>query len=301
MKIALETKEYGADSVAGSSSVHSLINKCREATDLLISKAKQSRYWNTQTFLILGALTFGLLSAFLAELNRRSREGELKNYFATNTVLTLVNDLAEGEIIERSNIAMRDVLVRSSSRNYADEGSLDLVVGKAAKIDLVAGDPILLSALEGAVSDERMAERIPPGKRLFTLVTKDLSASKGVIRPNDHVDILAHMDLPGRGPTTFTLLQDVTLVSVGRSSVLNSEKAGGMEVSFFIDSLQTEMMAFAQARGEFSLSLRHESDIAVRDQVKGMDLRDFLDDEKLAPITGGSELEVIENGKEVRR
>ncbi len=175
---------------------------------------------------------------------------------------------------------------------------MNLILGKRILVDLKAGDPILLSAVQGSSADSRMSEKIPPGKRLFTLTVSDLAASKGFIKPNDKVDILAHMNVEGRGTTTFTILQDINLVSVGDSTVLDSNgKSSGSEISFFVDATRMEMLSFAQKQGQFSLALRNPQDIGMREQVRGVDKKDFLDSDEAHKVTGGAELIITEKGK----
>ena len=161
---------------------------------------------------------------------------------------------------------------------------------------------MLLTAVEGGLNGTSVVEKIPPGKRLFTLSVSDTNLSYGFIRPNHHVDILAHIDLPDRGLTTFTVLEDVTVISVGANTVgSNSKEDGGATISFFVDAKDMELLSFAQKKGEFSLSVRNGKDLTKLSSRRGVDMKDFLDNKFIQNASGGTELEVTVKGKEKRR
>jgi Flp pilus assembly protein CpaB len=124
----------------------------------------------------------------------------------------------------------------------------------------------------------------------------------GWVKPNDHVDILAHLELPGRGSTTLTVLQDVTLVSVGSATILSETgKISGGDISFFVDPEEYELLSFAEQKARFSVSLRNPKDLKVRDSSQGIDMNAFLDSRRIKKASGGGALDVIEEGQKVKQ
>src|SRR5206468_3381416 len=124
----------------------------------------------------------------------------------------------------------------------------------------------------------RLSDKVPPGKRLFSLRIDAKGAGYGWIKPNDHVDVIAHMTLPSRGVTTFTILQDVTLVSVGAATIIESgRQQGGSDVSFFVTPEEFELLSYAEKIGSFSLALRNAKDVTVKDRSRGIDISKFMD------------------------
>jgi Flp pilus assembly protein CpaB len=262
-----------------------------------LSRYREKSWWRTETFLIVGAVLAGLFSASLSHASRTAFREQLERKFQTQRIIVAGGDLVAGTIISKSNLAPAAYLKGNLSSNFIPVESLQSIIGRALLVDLKSGDPILLSAVAGADAADRMAEKVPAGKRLFSLAINDQAAGLGFVRPNDHVDILAHMDLPGRGPVTFTVMQDVTLVSVGASSVISGEGLGGTAISFFVDPEEFEVLSYAQAKGKFSLSLRNPNDTSKRSPSRGVDLNAFLDSRRISSASGGGELEVIEGGK----
>jgi len=266
----------------------------------LLRDAKRHPWWRLESALIGGAVVCALMSGVLAHSNSNAAKRELSSLFSTRETLVAARDIKYGEKLDQSMLRVSETLERNASTNLIIPKDAAMIIGKRISVELRKGDPILLSAVQGATEASRMAETIPPGKRLFTLQISDAAASHGFIKPNDRVDIMAHVTLPDRGLTTFTVLQDITLVSVGPSTVLNdSGKATGSDVSFFVEAKDIEMLAFAQKRGQFSLSLRNPADVGVRTTGKGIDINGFLDYEGIHSVSGGGKLDITEQGRKI--
>lgn len=268
----------------------------------LIARYEEKPWWRLETALVIAAVIFGFISGALSHANSKAMEDKYQALFTTRPVLVASKDLQQGEFIDPTKFATVPMLVGNITSNHLSENQRNLIIGKQIAIDLKKGDPLFVTAVQGAAEVDRLADKVPPGKRLFTLSIDDRAAANGFIKPNDHVDILAHIRLPDRGLTTFTVLQDVTLVSVGRNSILDSEGAStGTDISFFVESQHSEMLAFAQKRGSFSLSLRNPKDIGKSKTSRGIDISEFLDYDGIYQVSGGSELKVLEKGKEIKK
>ncbi len=262
-----------------------------------LDRYKEKSWWRTETFLIAGAIVCGLFSASLSHASRTAFREQLEKKFQTQRIVVAGKEIQAGTILSKGILQPAAYLKGNLSSNFIPVDELASILGRSITVDLKPGDPILLTAVTGADMSDRMAEKVPPGKRLFNLSISDNSAGLGFVRPNDHVDILAHMDLPGRGPVTFTVMQDVTLVSVGAASVISGEGMGGTGVSFFVDPEEFEVLSYSQSKGKFSLSLRNPNDSSKRPATRGVDLNAFLDNRRISSASGGGDLEVIEAGK----
>lgn len=258
-------------------------------------------WWRLESAILGGAIVAGLFAGVLGHINDNASKRQLRELFSTHDVVVAARDMAYGERIEAAMLKTVPMLERNISTNTVTPEGAGIIIGKRISLELKAGDPIMLSAVQGATEASRMAETIPPGKRLFTLTITDTAASHGFIKPNDHVDILAHVTLPERGLTSFTVLQDMTLVSVGPSTILSDsgKSTGASDVSFFVDAKETEILAFAQRRGQFSLSLRNPLDVSHRDDTRGVDINEFLDHDGIHQASGGGALAVTEKGHHI--
>ncbi len=274
----------------------------------LLARAKKSPLWRLETALIGGAIVLGLGSAALSEANREAANDALIERFTVATVIVAAKDLPSGSKIEPDSVKYAETLKSQTTANSVDPDSLRNILGRTLTVELKEGDALLLTAVDGAGSGNTVAGKIPPGKRLVTLQVKDKVAQKGWIKPNDRVDVIATMELPGRGQTAFTLLEDVTLVSVGKASVWdNGQVMEGTEIGFYAAPKDVEFISFAEKHGEFSLSLRNPQDVSVQDGTKanlgaeGIDMNKFLDHASISKASGGGELPVYVKGQKDAR
>ena len=105
------------------------------------------------------------------------------------------------------------------------------------------------------------------------------------------------MNFPDKGPTSFTILEDVTLIAVGANSAFkkeDDEDVFATSVSFFVDLEKSRTLAFAKKHGSFSLSLRNKEDHAKSGVKKGVNHNNFLDSDLVSKASGGSELIINE-------
>ena len=275
-------------------------NEQKFTSKLSLASLKQRPWWRLETALIAGAVVAALLSGFMSHQNSLALENSMSRRYKTESIIVANGELRAGTTLDESLIRRMPSLANSISKNVILGNQLDLVLGHRLAVDLLPGDPILLSMVQGARDAKGMAEKIPTGKRLFTLSIDSKAAGYGFVNPNDHVDILAQIDLPQRGLTSFTLMQDVTLVSVGARSVLeNGARVSGTDVSFFVSPREFEVLSFAQKRGTFSLSLRNPRDIGKHKNNEGkagVDIDGFLDHNMISEASGGGALEVEVEG-----
>ena len=257
-----------------------------------------------ETALVVFAMVAGIASAALSEVNRKARNEALLQSYKLVPVIVANKDMSVGTVLDEAAMRQTQILANSLTGNAVEPADIENVIGRRLGIELKEGDPILLTAVEGAGMGDTVASRIPPGKRLVTLQVNDRVAANGWIKPNDHVDIIAHMELPARGSTTVTLLEDVTLISVGKATVWeNGKSSAGAEIGFFVTPKEVEFISFAQQQGSFSLALRNPKDIHTREhQVEdfgeaGVDMMNFHDHHSLRTATGGGSLDVRVNGK----
>lgn len=257
--------------------------------------------FNHRNYKIVSVIILALVLTYLSNISKFQYIKQVTRKFPTSKVICANTDLKEGTVLNKTNIATVSMLEKNITVNTVDIGMVDMIIGKAISTDLKAGDPILLSNIKTKYLNQTLADRIPEGKRLFTLQVQDtsLDLNNGYIRPNDKVDILATLPLEGRGNTVFTVLQNISIVSIGRSSIVSQElNPSGTSISFFVDNKDVEMLQFAKQHGSFSLSLRNPNDLDKR-QTSGIDVNGFLDYEGINKVSGGGKLKIKEKGKYV--
>ncbi len=250
-------------------------------------------WWRRETLFVLVSILVAGLAAFLKSQDSLVREARLQEMYKTNRIYVASKEIKSGEILTDANMKLTRVLAANTTKNLIDESAFGLVEGRVLTVDVLAGDVIMLSAVHHKNAIRKMAQAVPQGKRLFTLSVEDESLQMGLIEPADRVDIIAHMNFPDKGPTSFTILEDVTLIAVGANSAFKRDddaKVFATSVSFFVDLEKSKTLAFAKKHGTFSLSLRNKNDHAKHGETKGINHNNFLDSDLVSKASGGSDL-----------
>ena len=162
----------------------------------LLSKLRESQIWRLETFLIGLAIVLASLGAFLQHQYEQKTKEEILSRFQTVNVLAVKSNLKRNTVIKKSHLIVIPVLSQHETSNMLSDTMTDKVIGRSMDIDVIAGDILLFSMISDLNSSHTMAEKIPIGKRLFTLMVETTQGPAGFLRPGDHVDIIAKMDFP---------------------------------------------------------------------------------------------------------
>lgn len=125
----------------------------------------------------------------------------------------------------RRSISTAELVIRDLPVDTIPEGaavSFDQVEGKMSTVDLFANAPILVQQL--AMPDivtQQVALSVPPSKVVMVVPTSSKLISNRLIRPGDHIDLLATVDLEvtraqGSGPLaeSIALLQNLEVHAI---------------------------------------------------------------------------------------
>lgn len=161
---------------------------------------------------LAGFLTYGLLNTSLPEVSAQE----------ANTVPVIV---AAVDIPFRRSIAESDLAVLDLPANSVPEGAaltMDEVVGKMSTVDLFMNEPLLTQQLVTPdVVTQQVALSVPKGKVVRTVPTLSKLISNRLIRPGDHIDLMATFELEVQRqgssspmPESITLLQDLEIHAI---------------------------------------------------------------------------------------
>ncbi len=144
---------------------------------------------------------------------------DLKSHQRVRTkvpVIVAVKDIRAGQFITSEMVQER--YIPSEAKVSSAAGSMDAVIGKIAKADIVKGEQILLNRL---ISPEKLKKRnevIEPGRRLVTVTVQQTGLFQ-FIRPGQKVDIVAMFNLPPNQIVKVGLFSDVQIKAInGRIS-----------------------------------------------------------------------------------
>lgn len=135
--------------------------------------------------------------------------------------------------------------------------SPERVIGRHAKWDMVAGDPLtdekLLEPGEAALE----ALPIPKGKRAVTVKVDEVVGVAGFIQPNSMVDVIGTWDVAGT-PHSKVILQNLKVLAVAQEAEKPDETKARVtsSVTLAVTPAEAEKIILSTERGSIRLAMR---------------------------------------------
>ena len=224
--------------------------------------------------ILAGLIAFWLTGQYLRHEQDRMM-GEAKRIF----VIVANHELPAGSILKNTDLAKASVFQSSVGGRAILPESVRDIMGKKLLFNISRGDPIQWSDIDvPAKGVAGLAEMINPTMRAVSIPVDAITSVSGMIKPNDHVDILGTFTFPAATVTgnvetiTLTVLQDVTVLATGKA-LANQLPAPGARhaaraprsysaVTFEVTPREAELLVFAQTvRGRLTLVLRNPADV----------------------------------------
>lgn len=239
----------------------------------------------------IGALIFaglaGVLTLGLLRQNVATGEANVN----TRPVVVAVVDVPFRRSIGESEIAIRDLPVDSIPEGAAT--TLDQVVGKMSTVDIFTNEPFLVQQLvTPEIVTQQVALTVPKGKIVTAVPTTSRLVSNRLVRPGDHIDLLATFEVEvmreqggGPLPTSVGLLQDLEVYAIilpvanidegtdavsGRSEggVFRTSDSEGQSILLAIDTQDAlAIRHILDVGGELDLAVRAPGDDTIADVV----------------------------------
>ncbi|HRW03900.1 MAG TPA: Flp pilus assembly protein CpaB [Caldilineaceae bacterium] len=239
----------------------------------------------------IGALVFagiaGVLTLSLLRQNVASSEANVN----TRPVVVAVVDVPFRRSIGEGEVAIRDLPVDSIPEGAAT--TLDQVIGKMSTVDIYTNEPFLVQQLvTPEIVTQQVALTVPKGKIVTAVPTTSRLVSNRLVRPGDHIDLLATFEVEvmreqggGPLPTSVGLLQDLEVYAIilpvanidegadavsGRSEggVFRTSDAEGQSILLAIDTQDAlAIRHILDVGGELDLAVRAPGDDTVANVV----------------------------------
>jgi len=221
--------------------------------------------------ILVGVLAFWLSASYLDKEREALYAGAVKIQ-----VIAAARDLPAMTVLESKDLGMRWVYKRAVGENVfllTDSGKL---VGKRLKYPVRKNSPIMWSQVDlPRGQQEGLAPIIKKRNRAVSLSISGAAAVSGLVKPNDHVDVLGTFTFPSRTnpqqveSVTLTLMQNVSVLATGQRLAQQSTQAasqpqqgGYSTITFEVSPREAEILVFAQqTRGQLYLTLRNPDDI----------------------------------------
>lgn len=223
--------------------------------------------------LLVGILAFWMSARYLANERAKLYEGAVKI-----KVIVAKKDVAAMTELTREDLGIKAVYKSAVGDNVFMPEDADRVIGKRLKYPLKKNEPLWWTHVDMPREiSSGLAPVIQKGKRALSIAIAGAASVSGLVKPNDHVDILGTFTFPSRtNPSqvesvTLTLLQDVTVLATGANLARQNTEGGGETkagysmLTFEVSTHEAEILVFAQqTRGQLYLSLRNPNDVSTK-------------------------------------
>jgi pilus assembly protein CpaB len=166
------------------------------------------------------AVACGILAAALSYTYLRRAAAAKTQQPQAPTTVGVVTAQAPVPVGKRIEPGM--TVVKQVPQDQAPAGSFktsEEVEGWVAVVPIGVGDPITQSNVREPTSALGLSFMIPEDMRAVTVPVDDVSGLSGLIKPGDHVDILATFELKDDSAITRTVLQDVEVLALSTTMI----------------------------------------------------------------------------------
>ncbi|MBR4654524.1 MAG: Flp pilus assembly protein CpaB [Kiritimatiellae bacterium] len=249
-----------------------------------------------QKVILVVSILAGLVAAFLTRAYLAAKDAETRR--AINTfnsrhgvmeVLTFARDVPGGTVLTRNDLGTKMVAASGLRGQALTLANLSDVLGKKTVIGHKTFDVLFWSDVEGGNPvSSGLAADVRRRKRAISVNVAGAASVSGMVRPNDHVDVIGTFSFPVPGSpdktelVTHTMLQNVLVLATGRETAKTPPRndmrssAGFSTVTLEVSPREAEMLVFAeQIKGRLHLTLRNRSDTHVEEKPPQVDFKNI--------------------------
>lgn len=231
--------------------------------------------------LLLAAFIVGGLAALLMALFAKQMDDKNKDLLGNQIeVVKAAKDIKANTPMTPDLVTTELVPEKFLPPNPIRKGDIDIYIGQQLAVNVQQGAMILTSDFVVEKVSRDLSGKVPAGERAMSIPVDAISGISGLLTPGDRVDILGTFPVSDKeqlvkdangqdsvGFVTMTLLQNVTLLAVGRqlSNVGTNDNRNGVynTVTMSVTVEEAELLTIAQTRGKLMLLLRNRDDVEV--------------------------------------
>lgn len=263
---------------------------------------------NKKTIIIVSiAVACGLLAVFLVNTYITTKEKGIYKGMEMIPIIAITQDTVAGQKITTQIISKRSVPKKYLPTNAVLAKDYELLLGQQLVYPMKRGDTVMWTSLSSEVErllNSGLANTVTKGERALSIAVDEVSGVSGLIKPNDHIDILCTVRSEiDEEEATITLLQNITVLATGLAMAGDDNKKGGYRTLTLLVTLEeAELIVFAQKKGRLITILRNEEDIETKKDIPKVTFSDILKDEYRKHIQERrNSIEVIKKGKTEKR
>jgi len=240
------------------------------------------------------SLVFGTAAAVSVYFYLAHAKSEVYAGMEMVEVVAASRSLQEGSVIDAGALKIERIPKKYVHRNAIRPQDRELIAGQAALNSIDKGQVLMWTDLGMTESQGGFSAIIREKERAISLPVDEVASVSGLIRPNDHVDIMGtfYSEAEKRA-STVVILQNVTVLAAGR----NYGKAGGQggysNVTVSVTPSEAGLLVHATANGKVTLALRNPSNIESASNLPKVTMEDIIKPEVRNVIQKDRDIRVI--------
>ena len=252
---------------------------------------------------IVCSVAAGIIAVLLVNHYIRKQERAIFKGMELVSVIAVSKDLPAGAKLTAGVLSKRNVPQKYVHGNAVDPKDANLVIGQILNFPLKRGDPILWTDLREESGRLRLglAGTVTKGERALSIPVDMTSGVAGLLKPNDHIDILCTVRSQETGEeATLTLLQNLSVLATGSTLAgdRTDRRSGYGTLTLLVTLEEAELLVFAQTKGRLVALLRNPEDIETHKDIPKVTFSNILKSEYRKKIqTKRDQIEIIKQGK----
>ena len=251
-----------------------------------------------QSIVLVISIAVGLLAAVLTRTYLVSKDAEVRRFkeeFHKRNppidVLCFKHDMPSGTRLSKTDLGIISVPSSGMRGQALTEADLDSALGRKLINGRKTKEILFWGDIEGGKPVAGgLAENVKKTMRAVSVNCSGAASVSGMVKPNDHVDVIASFSFPKFGAdgrtaiqelVTYTILQNVHVLATGKETANspggrgNPFSAGSYStVTLEVTPREAEMLVFAeQIKGRISLALRSPNDATYEKELPQVDLQ----------------------------
>ena len=245
---------------------------------------------------LIASLVAGLIAAVLTRFYIAAKDAEVRDLkdsinrrYGTMEVLCYSKEIPSGTALQKSDLGVKSVPAIGMRGQALTVESVTDIVGKKVLLGHRRGDVVFWADIEGGnPAASGLSADIKRQRRAISINCAGAASVSGMVKPNDHVDVIGTFDLtdPAKASSkakaivTSTILQNVLVLAIGKQTAktrAQESAAGYATVTLEVTPREAEMLAFTeQMKGRLVLTLRNRNDTHFEKELPKVDFEKIM-------------------------
>ncbi|MFW6456681.1 MAG: Flp pilus assembly protein CpaB [Planctomycetota bacterium] len=253
-----------------------------------------------RTAALIVAIILGIAAAIGIRSYMKSQEQEFQEEHRLVRVVETRTSIESGEVLEGDMIGYKKVPADTLIGTEVTKNELERFLGQEVQREVGRGTLLRVSHFMSR-EPRRATGRLSAGKRAVTVSVDNTSGVAGLIHPGDHVNIHATTVETGQKSSTWTVLNDVSVLATDdRLSEMGGgeygrDARGYSNLTLSVSPLEAQLLIYLKQNADLNFTLRPRTEVGQEESVPAVNSSNVQDLSEQANERRQEELEELED------